>query len=115
MTDLFTYRYPETAGQKGGGASLEAAAKITESGGKGRLERLVMDLFAFRPAWTPDEAALYLDLHPSDIRPRFSELCLEKRSKNGELMRPALIRKTDEKRKSNRGNSQHVYERLPES
>lgn len=115
MTDLFDYRYPDTAGQKGGGASAIAAAAITDSGVKGRLERMVMDLFVIKPRWTPDEAAQYLQMHPSDIRPRFSELSAVRRNARGEATRNALLRKTDDLRKSGRGKPQHVYELIGSS
>ena len=112
MPDLFTYRYPELAGSKGGGASRLAADKLTDSGGQETLEQRVMALFDRRPDWTPDEAASALDLHPSDIRPRFSELTLPRINKSGRQVRAAFIRKTGETRESGRGNPQHVYRRL---
>jgi hypothetical protein len=104
--------YPNRAGYKTGGASALAANKITDNGLRHTLRLAVMRLFDSRDDWTPDEAAERLGQHPADIRPRFSELILAKYDRDGHLIQPAYLWKTEVMRFSSRGNPQHVYEKL---
>jgi len=104
--------YPAHAGCKDDDTGRRAAAKITSSGKKQTLEDRVFSLFLQRSDWTPDEVAERLGLHPGDIRPRFSELCLPKFNSRREIVRPALLFKTSETRESSRQNPQNVYRRI---
>jgi hypothetical protein len=106
--------YPRSAGHKVGGASAMAAEKVMATGMRQTLRRAVMRLFETRGDWTPDEAANLLGYHPADIRPRFSELILAEHDRQGNVIRPAYLRKTRVMRLSARGNSQHVYEQVVE-
>lgn len=104
--------YPRTAGHHGG-ASKEAADKIERTGLRRTLRRAVLALFEKRPRWSPDEAAKLLGFNPLDVRPRFSELTVTRRDRDGNVIEAPYLRKTKRRRKSSRGNPQHVYERLP--
>jgi hypothetical protein len=98
--------YPNEAGSKGGGASAEAAERLDKSGKRATLRAKVLALFRLRDDWAPDEAALHLGEHPLDIRPRFSELSV------GDERTIPTLEKTDGRRLTWRGNSQHVYRRV---
>lgn len=110
--------YPARAGYKALGASKLAADRITDSGAKETIEEKIIGLFRRSgQAWTPDEAAFALKIKTKGVRPRFSELCLDKYDEAGRLVRPAFLRKTEQMidGASEDGMAQHVYAMLDES
>lgn len=100
--DLFTYaqarRYPDMAGAKCGGASLEAAIRITASGKRTEMQLAILRLYETRVGLTPDEAADMIGCTVHNARSRFSE-----------LKRANVLIKTDYMRTSKFGMNQHVY------
>lgn len=111
-SDLFTTSpgYPAVAGYKTNGHDKSAAQKIERTGKAALLrERVVMTLKSHGPM-TADECAKVMKEDVLSVRPRFSQLARTALDKHGNVIRPALIEKTDlPPRDSCNGNPQGVY------
>ena len=90
-------RYPEAPGNKGGGASLLAAHKITPAAGSIK-ERVLACYQRNRYGMTPDQCAQMINEDKLNVRPRVSELVAEAKL----VKTPALHRDVT-------GKTQHIF------